>query len=84
MLAAPADGRIGFSWDVQAGPPACRRPRQRAAPAAAYHPPVMVARDWRAWHEAYGDPGSTLARRLAAVQVHVHALTLVSRRTPAP
>ena len=31
----------------------------------------MTGRDWRAWHEAYDDPGSQLARRLAAVQARI-------------
>jgi hypothetical protein len=31
----------------------------------------MAGRDWRAWHDAYDDPGSTLARRLAAVQARI-------------
>src|SRR5450631_4867626 len=28
----------------------------------------MAERDWRAWHDDYDVPGSSLARRLAAVQ----------------
>jgi hypothetical protein len=30
-----------------------------------------MARDWRAWHEGYDDPGSGLAWRLATVRGHV-------------
>ena len=33
----------------------------------------MARRDWRAWHDAYDDPGSSLARRLAAVQARIAA-----------
>jgi hypothetical protein len=31
----------------------------------------VARRDWHAWHDAYDDPGSSLARRLAAVQVRI-------------
>jgi hypothetical protein len=31
----------------------------------------VAGRDWRAWHDAYDDPGSSLARRLAAVQARI-------------
>jgi hypothetical protein len=31
----------------------------------------MARRDWRAWHDAYDDPGSSLARRLAAVRARI-------------
>jgi SAM-dependent methyltransferase len=30
-----------------------------------------VPKDWLAWHEPYDDPSSSLAHRLAAVQVHI-------------
>jgi len=33
----------------------------------------VAGRDWRAWHDAYDDPGSSLARRLAAVQARIAA-----------
>ena len=33
----------------------------------------MAGRDWRAWHDAYDDPGSSLARRLAVVQARIAA-----------
>ena len=42
--------------------------------AAALHASGDVAgRDWRAWHEPYGDPQSPLVARLREVQVHVKA-----------
>jgi hypothetical protein len=31
----------------------------------------MAGRDWHAWHDAYNDPGSSLARRLTAVQAQI-------------
>jgi hypothetical protein len=31
----------------------------------------MAGRDWRTWHDAYDDPGSSLARRLAAVRARI-------------
>jgi hypothetical protein len=31
----------------------------------------VTGRDWRAWHDAYDDPGSSLARRLAVVQARI-------------
>jgi hypothetical protein len=31
----------------------------------------VAGRDWRAWHDAYDDPGSSLARRLAVVQARI-------------
>jgi len=31
----------------------------------------VAGRDWRAWHDAYDDPGSSLARRLPAVQARI-------------
>ncbi|MBO0772070.1 MAG: class I SAM-dependent methyltransferase [Actinobacteria bacterium] len=34
----------------------------------------MAVRDWRAWHERYDDPGSSLAQRLAAVQQQLAAI----------
>src|SRR5262249_58569663 len=30
-----------------------------------------AGRDWRAWHGAYDDPGSSLARRLAVVRARI-------------
>ena len=30
-------------------------------------------RDWHAWHDAYDDPGSSLAQRLAVVQARIAA-----------
>jgi len=30
-----------------------------------------AGRDWRAWHDAYDDPGSSLARRLAVVRARI-------------
>ena len=33
----------------------------------------VTARDWHAWHQDYDDPGSPLARRLAAVQDQIRA-----------
>ena len=33
----------------------------------------MAGRDWLAWHDAYDDPGSQLARRLAAVRAQIAA-----------
>jgi hypothetical protein len=33
----------------------------------------MAARDWVQWHSGYADPGSVLARRLAAVQQQIRA-----------
>jgi hypothetical protein len=34
----------------------------------------VAGRDWRAWHGAYDDPGSSLARRLAVVQARIAAV----------
>ena len=34
----------------------------------------MVTKDWRAWHERYDDPGSSLALRLRAVQQQLSGL----------
>ncbi|MBO0808127.1 MAG: SAM-dependent methyltransferase, partial [Actinobacteria bacterium] len=34
----------------------------------------MAVRDWRAWHERYDDPGSSLALRLCAVQQQITAI----------
>jgi len=31
----------------------------------------VAGRDWHAWHEAYDDPGSSLARRLGVVQARI-------------
>jgi hypothetical protein len=31
----------------------------------------MAGRDWHAWHEAYDDPGSALAQRLAVVRARI-------------
>src|SRR6266516_7744856 len=31
----------------------------------------MTGRDWRAWHDAYDDPGSSLAQRLAVVRARI-------------
>lgn len=31
----------------------------------------MAHRDWHAWHDAYGDPGSILARRLPVVRARI-------------
>ena len=33
----------------------------------------MAGRDWGAWHDAYDDPGSSLAQRLAVVQARIAA-----------
>ena len=33
----------------------------------------MAGRDWRAWHDAYDDPGSSLAQRLVVVQARIAA-----------
>ncbi len=33
----------------------------------------MAGRDWGAWHDAYDDPGSPLAQRLAVVQARIAA-----------
>jgi hypothetical protein len=33
----------------------------------------VAGRNWRAWHDAYDDPGSQLSRRLAAVQARIAA-----------
>jgi hypothetical protein len=33
----------------------------------------VTERDWYAWHDDYDDPGTALARRLAAVQEQVRA-----------
>ena len=33
----------------------------------------MAGRDWHAWHDAYDDPGSSLARRLVVVQARIAA-----------
>ena len=30
-----------------------------------------AGRDWHAWHNAYDDPGSSLARRLAVVRARI-------------
>jgi hypothetical protein len=31
----------------------------------------VAGRDWRAWHDAYDDPGSSLAQRLGVVQERI-------------
>jgi len=31
----------------------------------------VAGRDWRAWHDAYDDPGSSLAQRLGVVQARI-------------
>jgi len=33
----------------------------------------VAGRDWRAWHDAYDDPGSSLAQRLGVVQTRIAA-----------
>ena len=33
--------------------------------------------DWRAWHEGYDDPSSSLSQRLVAVQEQIRALRIV-------
>lgn len=42
----------------------------------------MAGKDWVQWHEAYEDPGSSLARRLAAVQHRIRAF--LDERPPGP
>ncbi|HYN93919.1 MAG TPA: class I SAM-dependent methyltransferase family protein [Pilimelia sp.] len=41
-----------------------------------------MSRDWADWHDAYDDPGSCLARRLAAVREHV--ATALAAAPPGP
>lgn len=42
-----------------------------ATPASRYDPAVAAKRDWRAWHEAYDNPGSSLAQRLTVVRARL-------------
>ncbi len=43
----------------------------------------MAGRDWRAWHDAYDDPGSSLAQRLVVV-VQARVAAVLDAAPPGP
>ena len=43
-----------------------------------------AGRDWHAWHDAYDDPGSSLARRLAVVRARIAELEVRAAAGEAP
>ena len=40
----------------------------------------MAGRDWRAWHDAYDDPGSSLAQRLVVAGLRMFSFAEDGRR----